>query len=227
MVKEVWILPAALALILTGCGGITNLLTPIGQNTYECNRKENANSPFCHSFSGAELSTNGELANSRYGREVDMRDMDRLTGIADDGKEVQPGRRDSGARALLQEKPANLAGRPVREGPLVQRVWVKQFVDDSDMLIGPTILYKEIGPTRWAGYSVNTAAVADSGVFPHRAPDMSKKGFSTNGNIQKGDTQPQPESSRSNWTQPGAKAGPDEVKNPPATNRGGDSDLPE
>ena len=62
-----------------------------------------------------------------------------------------------------------LAGAPVREGPVIQRVWVKRFVDDRDLLTENTVVYKEIRATRWSGFdTASTNTIAQMGAYPHK-----------------------------------------------------------
>ena len=49
--------------VLSGCPAAFN---PIGSNSYDCNRKQDPSSIYCHSFKAVEASTNGELPPSRF-----------------------------------------------------------------------------------------------------------------------------------------------------------------
>src|SRR5207237_312224 len=123
-------------------------------------------SPYCRSFKAVERGTSGAVPASRFDETLRLAEHDKLTGIAPTG----PGRTAT-AEATASSEPAAvgirsiapgsdfaeaptqaaLQGRPVRQGPLVQRVWVKRFADGNDMLVGTTYVYKEILPTRWSG----------------------------------------------------------------------------
>ena len=154
----------AAAGLLLACASV---LTPLGDNHYDCNRKENPQSPYCHSFKAVEESTAGAIPRSRYDETLRLSDLDRLTGIAPASAGTaaaigsQPGSMRlpgmSGGAALGQggaptSAPPSLEGMPVRLGPVVQRVWVKRFVDGNDLLVGETVIYKEIMPSRWSGF---------------------------------------------------------------------------
>lgn len=172
---------AFLCVAALGLGACTSALTPLGENSYDCNRKENPASPYCHSFRSVERGTTGPLPDSRYDQVMRLSDHDRLTGIAPDSQASTGATPASAAQQPSQlspqQAPATRAAKPVadapevpvRVGPLVQRVWVKRHVDANDMLISETHLYKEIVPAHWSGVvagdrSSGTAAA----VYPHR-----------------------------------------------------------
>jgi hypothetical protein len=186
------LLPTMLVGTLSGC---SNAFNPIGTNTYDCNRKQDPSSIYCHSFRAVEASTHGELPDSRFDRELKFSQYDKATEIAPVG---EGGRVDSGNRLVsgsgeairtagegsgtgraermplphaAMREAGPLAGMPVREGPVVQRVWIKHFVDGNDMLTGDTMVYKEIISTRWAGFDGGNPATAQRGVYPHRLAD--------------------------------------------------------
>ena len=60
----------------------TSLLTPLGSDKYDCNRKENPASPYCHSFRSVADGTNTPMPDSRYDAAVRIADVDQLAGIA-------------------------------------------------------------------------------------------------------------------------------------------------
>ena len=217
---------AVSALVLSGC---TNLLTPIGHNTYDCNRKENPASQFCHSFKAVEASTSGPLPDSRYDETLRIGDVDKMTGIAPTGGKVPerlPPRAEPGAVGAIgtgEFRPfntaASLEGLPVRLGPMVQRVWIKRFVDANDLLVGDTVIYKEIMGSRWSGFEVADPARAsamsggraissNAGIYPHRPPTVASgvmkalDGASSTSNPSRDASRP----SRPEFNQPGAKA---------------------
>ena len=180
-----------LALALTGCARV---LTPIGEERYDCNRKEDPSSPYCHSFRGVEEGTAGPMPDSRFDRQLQVATHDRLQGIAPTvapapaaapvAPAPTPGARAailSGGTAIAAAPagpaPANaLEGLPVRQGPLIQRVWVKRFADGNDLLVSDTTIYKEIMPTRWLGVVDTGSPPGQRGVgaaaqaYPHRPP---------------------------------------------------------
>ena len=213
---------AAAVLALSGC---TSLLTPLGENSYDCNRKENPASPYCHSFKAVEASTNGAVPDSRFDQLMSISEHDRLTGIAP----VAPVKRieDNGpvtraaASAPVAVAPsatpaaAPLEGLPVRVGPVVQRVWVKRFVDDNDLLINETVIYKELIGSHWSGFEGAAAGGAATpgarrrDAYPHRpavlapAAPAPMTGKAASDNVISRDA---PKSSRNGFTQPGARA---------------------
>ena len=168
--------PAAVFLALSGCASV---LTPLGSNTYDCNRKENPASPYCHSFKSVEGSTAGEIPQSRFDETMRLSDLDRMTGIAPpEGNRpgvtpAAPGGAANSAKPLA--RPVPLEGLPVREGPVVQRVWIKRFVDDNDLLVSDTMVYKEIIPSHWQGFPhiEGDSSARGGSSYPHRPPATS------------------------------------------------------
>lgn len=158
-------LVAVAVVTLSGCG----ILNPVGEPKFDCNRNQDAKSVYCKSFKSVEASTNGDLPPSRFDKEFNLSDRDRLLRIAPDADVPTPPQSGSSAQtpsaattqvpspsaALLphqiQNAPA-LAGQPVREGPVVQRTWIKRFRDENDSLVDTLFVYKEIRGTRWSGF---------------------------------------------------------------------------
>lgn len=164
---------AAVVVQLVGCASI---LTPLGSNTYDCNRKENPDSIYCHSFRASEASTSAPLPPSRFDSVQSQDEYDRATGIAPVAKkpkaEANPMQPDASSLLPHQRSGGDpIAGTPVRIGPLVQRVWIKPFTDDGDRRIGATVVYREIQGTHWAGdkpgEKLTSQRNSTSGVYPH------------------------------------------------------------
>lgn len=167
---------ALLVALTASLAGCSSILTPLGSNTYDCNRKENPDSIYCHSFRAAEASTTGPLPPSRFDAVQSIDDYDRLTGIAPPKRshpEPGPGSAPNLELPLLhhQEGQKPIPGTPVRVGPMVQRVWIKPFTDDGDRRIGATIVYREIQGTYWAGDRPGERSRqprnAAGGAYPH------------------------------------------------------------
>lgn len=162
---------AALAVTLAGCS-----FSPIGESTFDCNRKENP-SEFCRSFKALEKSTNGPLPESRFDKEFKMSDYDRATGIAPDAPASRaPGRVAVASAGSLPHQRMSatgepVAGMPVRKAPVVQRVYIKRFVDENDSLQGDMIVYREIKGSRWTGFDGAGHETHAPGAYPHRAKD--------------------------------------------------------
>lgn len=166
----------AAALSASGCA---QLLTPLGAENYDCNRKENPASPYCHSFRAVADGTNTPIPDSRYDAAVKLEDADRMNGIApsapaiSDSNAQRPQRFDElpeaqRRAALAPRPPGPLAppdGSPVRVAPLVQRTWIKRHVEQGDRLVGSTYLYKEVTRGHWQGF-----AEAPAGSDPVRGP---------------------------------------------------------
>lgn len=163
------LMAAAAAAALGGCS-----FNPIGESKFDCNRKENP-SEYCRSFKALEKSTNGPLPESRFDKEFKMSDYDRATGIAPDRAAPEPG---SSPAAIAQVLPhqvsvaaGSLDGMPVRKAPVVQRVFIKRFVDENDSLQGDMIVYREVKGARWTGFEGVDQVGQFAGAYPHRAKE--------------------------------------------------------
>ena len=225
--------------------GCTNLFTPLGDNQYDCNRKENPDSPYCHSFKSVEAATTGPVPDSRYDQVMKLAEQDKLTGIApvrvatanepgDPASHHDKGN-DSGNGTSHQEvrlphqaentaSTAALDGLPVRTGPVVQRIWIKRFVDGSDLLTSDTTVYKEIIPTHWAGFPAPQDAQSPSvggTLVPHKpqAAPLPQK-IPAAASAESAVTQ----LPRNEFRQPGVKKPDDELASSPANENG---DLPQ
>ena len=73
---------AVIASALASLGGCASMFNPIGDNKYDCNRKENPDSPYCHSFRSVERATSNDIPDSRYDQSMSIAEIDKLTGIA-------------------------------------------------------------------------------------------------------------------------------------------------
>lgn len=178
-------LPAALVgvALLGGCSAAFN---PIGSNTYDCNRKQDPTSIYCHSFRAVEASTNGELPDSRFDTELRFGDYDKATDIAPVGSgtgERKGARVSGGAGEAVSIGRGALPGlggpavpipdgTPVREGPVVQRTWIKHYVDSNDARIGDMVVYKEVAATHWAGFDGSDPESAQRRMYPHKGDDV-------------------------------------------------------
>ncbi len=164
-------------LIPTLLSGCASLFTPQGSEHFDCNRKENADSPYCHSFRGATESTNATLPKTRYDESVSMSEADRLQGIAPTATTKTTSGNTSDYLPGVG-RAESLNGAPVREAPVIQRVWIKQHVDSNDMLVGDTVVYKEIIAPHWSGFPIRTGKNDDSAEnfphFPAETPDPGK-----------------------------------------------------
>jgi hypothetical protein len=162
---------ASLAAALTGCS-----FNPIGESKFDCNRKENP-SEFCRSFKALVKSTDGPLPESRFDKEFRMSDYDRATGIAPDPAAAAAaggaGAADSGRLPHQRMNPIGdpMAGMPVRKAPVVQRVFIKRFVDENDSLQDDVVVYREVKGARWSGFEAANQEAHPPGAYPHRAKD--------------------------------------------------------
>ena len=238
----------ALPLALVGLAalqGCTSILTPLGENHYDCNRKENPQSPYCHSFKSVEASTAGPIPRSRYDETLRISEIDRLTGIAPTAPGGGLGNVPAASGATVSAVPPmapamasaqSLEGVPVRLGPVVQRVWIKRFVDTNDLLVGDTVIYKEIMGSRWSGFEAadpmrqapSRAAGGQSSTYPHRAPTAINGVIKALDGSSPSSANPSPQTrdaagrpARPEFNQPGAKASePAELVPVPATESG-------
>jgi conjugal transfer pilus assembly protein TraV len=218
-------------LTLSAC---SSLLTPLGSDKYDCNRKENPASPYCHSFRSVADGTNMPMPDSRYDAAVRIADVDQLAGIA-----PTPATPDSSdASAHLERSTAEIIAAaglaatraprqpgtsgpsdatPVRVAPLVQRTWVKRHVEQGDRLVGSTYLYKQISQGHWDGF-VETSGGFDSGgapLKPHFPPEDEPVGIrAATGAASKGATS-LVSRVKSSLSQPGLATPAGEVVAPP------------
>lgn len=169
-----WLAAATLVGSLCGCS-----FNPIGESTFDCNRKENP-SPFCRSFKALVKSTDGPLPESRFDKEFRMSDYDRATGIAPDDLTAASGRSEAsaGGAALLPHQQVSsagdpVAGMPVRKAPVIQRVWIKRFVDENDSLQEDVVVYREVQGPRWTGFEARGRDTQGPDAYPRRAPSAS------------------------------------------------------
>lgn len=161
---------AGCALVLAGCASQMN---PVGESKFDCNRRQDAKSPHCRSFRAVDQATDAPLPKSRFDQAFSISEMDRLTGISPDDSTPKTAQIKEGVIAipLLPHQVRNdapLTGQPVREGPVVQRVWIKRHVDGRDVLTENTVVYREIKPTRWAGFPTPAAQVGVDAPYPRR-----------------------------------------------------------
>jgi len=211
--------PLAFAFLATGLAGCT--FNPIGASSFDCNRKENP-SAFCRSFKALVKSTDGPLPESRFDREFRMSDYDRATGIAPDAlvpTAAGPASVDAGGLPHQRVHPAgvSMAGMPVRKAAVVQRVFIKRFVDDNDSLQDDMIVYREVRGARWSGFEAGSQEAHAPGAYPHRAG---------NGSPAEADTHV-PATQPTNLAQPGGGTdGAAGSAMSPAGPKSGDDDVP-
>lgn len=185
----------------SGC----SIFNPIGESTFDCNRKDNP-SEYCRSFKAMEASTNGKLPESRFDKEFRMSDYDRKTGVAPDDQPSSKTTQDKNIynnvlpHNLLPATGEAIAGAPVRRAPVIQRVWIKDFVDENDLLHGDTVVYKEIQGSKWTGFDASTNSDTNqlNGVnYPHKAKNSLFVPL---------EPQAQPVQTSNNFSQPGVSA---------------------
>jgi hypothetical protein len=156
----------AITASLAGCS-----FNPLGESTFECNRKENP-SEYCRSFKALERSTNGPLPESRFDKEFRMSDYDRATGIAPVNAKGNPAAGMANAARLPHQRfdPARepVEGMPLRKAAVVQRVFIKRFVDENDSLQDDVVVYREVKGPRWAGFDGADQDMHVPGAYPHR-----------------------------------------------------------
>lgn len=101
-----------------------------------------------------------------------MSDYDRATGIAPDSKKETPAAAMVAASRLPHQQlgpvsePA--AGVPLRQAPVVQRVFIKRFVDENDSLQDDVVVYREVKGPRWTGFDGTGQEMHAPGAYPHR-----------------------------------------------------------
>lgn len=173
------------AIALSALAGCANQMNPIGEAKFDCNRRQDAKSPYCRSFRSVDAATAPELPDSRFDKNFTISELDKLNGIAPDNVQADTEKKTVVAPTLLphQRLPEpELTGAPVREGPVIQRVWIKRFVDGRDVLTENTVVYKEIKPTRWAGFDTKTPSVGDTKNYPRRPAEQTPASLQSQAN---------------------------------------------
>ena len=158
-------------ILVEGCS-----FAPVGENKFDCNRKDSPNE-YCRSIKAIERSTQGELPETRYEKEFDMHDYDRAYQLDSKGSPALKQQTQGGKRIEVERSLSNAAqnknpvefplgyplgypmgplplldGAPVRIPPIIQRIYIKSYVDADDVLIQDQIIYKEIAHSKWTGF---------------------------------------------------------------------------
>jgi hypothetical protein len=81
--------------------------------------------------------------------------------------------RDLSAQGMSE---AYVQSLPIRQAPVVQRVYIKSYVDADDMLVQDQIIYKEITRSRWIDHEAQPtqnqlSSIRGESPRPHRAAD--------------------------------------------------------
>ncbi len=158
---------------LTGCA---SWFTPVGEDTFDCNRRDVPTSAHCRSMRSVDDSTSGSIPPTRYDRKFSMAEVDELNGISQE--KTLPNPKTQTASNTTYEavnasslRAAVVTGMPVRQGPIIQRVWIQKFTTENDTLVQDTYVYKEVFPTHWSGFSettANTGEAKSAQVYPHK-----------------------------------------------------------
>jgi hypothetical protein len=232
----------ALLIASSFLGGCARMLTPQGDDKYDCNRKENPDSPYCHSFKAIDSATKAPLPVTRYDAMTNMSTVDQYTGVApgkDSSKSTDPlsspsryhmpvfyssVQQSNGAQAeYIQKQPRD--GAPIREIAPIQRIWVKRHRDSSDRLIGTTVVYAELGENRWAGFDPvengkRTSSSTNRQIVPHLP--AAKESATT---PKAAPAQPSGSRTGAKFQQPGSNQAED-LETHPASQEMGESSLP-
>lgn len=189
---------------------------PIGENSFNCNRGEGSSNIYCRSPKSVLNSTDGQIPDTKYGKSFEMSEYDVAVGYAN-----KPGdnsndlgtqtKKVSGKEGDLVTSlgllPHQLVGNniidgaPVRAAPVIQRVYIKPWVDENDILHEGSLTYKEVQTAKWTGFDAQAGTAnnfAGGKVYPHRPPGSNKALFSetdldeemTNGQVSKPFAQP-------------------------------------
>jgi type IV conjugative transfer system lipoprotein TraV len=161
------LLTASAATLISACS-----FAPIGNNSFECNRKDSP-AAYCKSFKAVERSTNGTLPETKFEKPFDMNDYDAAFDLS-----VKADKDNKKDKAVAQVLPHNMGvanqavvdGGPVRQAPVIQRMYIKKFVDENDVLHQDQIVYKEVKGSKWAGFDSGSAANNLNGgvLYPHK-----------------------------------------------------------
>ncbi len=159
---------------LTGCA---SWFTPVGTDTFDCNRRDDPGSPHCRSMRSVDDSTEGTIPSTRYDKKFSMSQVDELNGISQEknlpsAKAQTQTTAEQRVRKSDRSDSLETAGMPVRMGPVIQRVWIQKFKTDNDTLVQDTYVYREVQGTRWSGFN-DSGSPAFEGkavqIYPHKA----------------------------------------------------------
>lgn len=158
------LIPLALTSLLGACS-----FAPIGQNNFDCNRQDSPKE-YCRSFKAVEKSTNGTLPETRYEKSFEMTDYDKAFNLdAKDGKKTDKPIQQGLPHNYQVSQTAAVDGAPIRQAPILQRIYVKKFVDENDVLHQDQIIYKEVQASKWVGFDMAGAGnYAGGNVYPHK-----------------------------------------------------------
>lgn len=176
MKKINFILITATALSITGCASLFN---PVGDNKFDCNRKQDPNSPYCRSFKAVEKGTEGPVPASRFDREFDLTEQDKLNKIAPDKTSDKSIKTDPQQTRIVSlphlkndaDHDPSIENSAVRQAPIIQKIYINRWVDENDSLHEDTVVSREVIPTRWAGFpAIGVGAQSNTkliGNYPH------------------------------------------------------------
>ena len=172
MKKMILITVLGASSFLVGCS-----FAPIGENKFDCNRKD-APEGYCRNVHAVLESTDGTVPATKYGQKFDIEDYDAAVGYTDGVVEKKGGKDGKGGVVVVGGglphnagvKMERIEGAPVRQAPVIQKVFIKPFVDENDILHEGGVAFKEVQTGKWTGFDRINAAnnLAGGNVYPHR-----------------------------------------------------------
>ncbi len=162
--------------IIQSLAGCASWFTPVGEDTFDCNRRDVPKSPHCRSMRSVDDSTSGSIPPTRYDRKFSMAEVDELNGISQENALPNPKTQTASNTTYKDVNSSSLSaatfsGMPVRQGPIIQRVWIQKFTTENDTLVQDTYVYKEVLPTHWSGFpenALNTGEAKTAQFYPHK-----------------------------------------------------------
>ena len=152
-----------------------SVFRPVGQENFDCNGKKSTD-PYCRSFKGVDRSTTGEIPDTKFDAAFNFVDRDKYMGdyVDNNGKPTKEAAQAAANGTLPHEinsvGSSIVPGAPVRQAPVVQKIWVNRYVDGSDKLHQPVEIYQEVIGSRWSGFVPGQQSKANNGeerIYPH------------------------------------------------------------
>ena len=179
-IKRIFLTASSIALLLglNAC----SVFRPVGQENFNCNGKNSAD-PYCRSFKGVDRSTTGDIPDTKFDAAFNYVDRDKYMGdyVDNNGKPTKEATQ-AAAHGTLPHELNNtgasiIPGAPVRQAPVVQKIWVNRYIDGADKLHQPVEIYQEVIGSHWSGFvpGQQTKSNSEDRTYPHFPEKITNK----------------------------------------------------
>lgn len=173
-----------------------SVFRPVGQENFDCNGKKSTD-PYCRSFKGVDRSTTGEIPDTKFDAAFNYVDRDKYMGdyVDSNGKPTKEATQAAANGTLPHEitgaGASIIPGAPVRQVPVVQKIWVNRYVDGSDKLHQPVEIYQEVIGSRWSGFlpAQQAKSNAEERIYPHYSEKKLNSNAASTGAVQTNSTE--------------------------------------